>query len=266
MKKAFLALSVFFVLGLMVPLSGEAQGNSTNIVGAADAGNGVTNSVFTAQEGDAEAAPVGSTRVFLAKLKETGMTGMALVLISVVGFSFAFERLCNLRKIKIIPPGLAAECDKLWRSGDIEAVKALAREKPSTLARIVVLMADHKEGSHADVANLAGDAASREMRVHLQRAYPLAVVATVSPLLGLFGTVYGMIGAFESVALAGEMGDPSIMAGDISFALMTTALGLVIAVPALISYHYFRVRSNILSLALEEQANHLLIRWFPVGK
>ena len=103
------------------------------------------------------------------------------------------------------------------------------------------------------------------MRVHLQRAYPLAVIATVSPLLGLFGTVYGMIGAFESVALAGKMGDPSIMAGDISFALITTALGLIIAVPALIAYHYFRVRTNIYGLTLEEQTNHLLIRWFPIG-
>ena len=209
---------------------------------------------------------IGGTHVFISKLKETGMTGMVLVLISVVGFSFAFERLCNLRKVNIVPAGLASECDRLWRAGDYDALKALAKDRPSTLARIVALLADHKEGSHADVANLAGDVASREMRVHLQRAYPLAVVATVSPLLGLFGTVYGMIGAFESVALAGKMGDPSIMAGDISFALMTTALGLVIAVPALISYHFFRVRSNILALALEEQTNHLLIRWFPVGK
>ena len=53
------------------------------------------------------------------------------------------------------------------------------------------------------------------MRAHLQRAYPMAVVATLEPLLGLFGTVLGMVGAFEAVALAGTMGDPSIMAEDI---------------------------------------------------
>jgi len=228
------------------------------------AAGSVTNEVAAVD--DPVGQPMSGTGVLIAKVKETGMTGMVLVLISVVGFSFAFERLCNLRKANIVPVGFASECDKLWKAGDLEGIKRLSKERPSTLARVVTLLADHKEGSHTDVANLAGDVASREMRVHLQRAYPLAVVATVSPLLGLFGTVYGMIGAFESVALAGKMGDPSIMAGDISFALITTALGLVIAVPALIAYHFFRVRSNILGFALEEQVNHLLIRWFPIGK
>ena len=225
----------------------------------------VSDSVLEAPE-RAMAGSMGGAGVFLTKMKETGLTGLALVLISVVGFSFAFERLFNLRKANIVPVGLAATCDTMWKAGELDALKELSNDRPSTLARVVGLLVDHKEGSHADVANLAGDVASREMRVHLQRAYPLAVVATVSPLLGLFGTVFGMIGAFESVALAGEMGDPSIMAGDISFALITTALGLVIAVPALISYHFFRVKSNILALALEEQVNHLLIRWFPIGK
>lgn len=225
----------------------------------------ITNSITAVDEVIAD-QPMGGGGVFITKLRETGLTGMVLVLISVVGFSFAFERLCNLRKVNIVPTGLASQSDKLWQAGDFEGIRTLAKEKNSTLARVVTLLVDHRAGSHADVANLAGDVASREMRVHLQRAYPLAVVATVSPLLGLFGTVYGMIGAFESVALAGKMGDPSIMAGDISFALLTTALGLVIAVPSLIAYHFFRVRSNILALALEEQVNHLLIRWFPIVK
>ncbi|HKK17403.1 MAG TPA: MotA/TolQ/ExbB proton channel family protein, partial [Opitutales bacterium] len=131
--------------------------------------------------------------------------------------------------------------------------------------RVLLAIVENKEASHADVSMIAGDVASREMRYHGLRAYPLAVVATISPLLGLFGTVYGMIGAFESVALAGEMGDPSIMAGDISYALITTALGLVIAVPALAAYHYFRIRTRLLALTLEEQTSHLISRWFDPG-
>ena len=202
--------------------------------------------------------------VLISKIRESGKTGLALLLVSIIAFSFAFERIYNLRKSKIIPAGLTAECDRLWENGQLDEIKEKCRTKPSTLSRIIALLVNHKEGSHTDVANLAGDVASREMRVHLQRAYPLAVAATISPLLGLFGTVYGMIGAFESVSLAGKMGDPSIMAGDIAYALITTALGLVIAVPALAFYHLFRIRTNILGLALEEQANHLIIRWFPI--
>lgn len=140
----------------------------------------------------------------------------------------------------------------------------MGESSSSVLGQVIVALADHKDAAHSDVSTLAGDLASRKMRYHLQRAYPLAVVATISPLLGLFGTVYGMIGAFESVALAGEMGDPSIMAGDISFALITTALGLVIAVPALTAYHFFRIRTNMLALGLEEQMSHLVSRWFGI--
>ena len=208
-----------------------------------------------------EEAPDAGNPLF-EKLKGSGKTGVALFLISVAGFSFAFERLVNLRRANVVPQGLAADADARWMAGDIEGVKQLASQRASTLGRVILSMVDHRKASHADISVIAGDLASREMRQHLLRAYPLAVVATISPLLGLFGTVYGMIGAFESVALAGEMGDPSVMAGDISYALITTALGLVIAVPALAVYHFLRIRTRLLSLSLEEQASHLMRRWF----
>jgi biopolymer transport protein ExbB len=205
---------------------------------------------------------VDTTRALFEKLRGSGKTGLALLGFSLVGFSVAFERMFNLRRVKVVPEGMADRADRLWQAGDVEGVKRLAGDHPSSLGRVLVAIADHRQAGHNDVSMLAGDVASREMRYHLQRAYPLAVVATISPLLGLFGTVYGMIGAFESVALAGEMGDPSIMAGDISYALMTTALGLVIAVPTLTLYHFFRIRTNLLALGLEEQCSHLISRWF----
>jgi biopolymer transport protein ExbB len=77
------------------------------------------------------------------------------------------------------------------------------------------------------------------------------------------GTVFGMIGAFDAVAHAKTMGDPSIMAESISFALMTTAMGLVIAVPTLAAYHYFRIRTNMLALTLEDSVTDILNDWFP---
>ncbi len=186
---------------------------------------------MTAADGDAADladTDVSATSALIEKLKESGKTGIALFFISVVGFSFAFERLFNLRKSAITPTGLAGEADKLWSQADLDGVNQLSAQSKSTLGRAIIEIVEHRDSPRADITTMASDLASREMRLHLQRAYPLAVVATISPLLGLFGTVYGMIGAFESVALAGEMGDPSIMAGDIAYALITTALGLVI--------------------------------------
>lgn len=204
----------------------------------------------------------GASNALVEKLRGSGKTGVALFLVSVIGFSFAFERIFNLRKARITPAGLAQRADELWKSGDLEGINKHAVASQSTLGRVIVEIVEHRDSPRGDVTTMAGDVASREMRTHLQWAYPLAVVATISPLLGLFGTVYGMIGAFESVALAGEMGDPSIMAGDISYALITTALGLVIAVPSLSAYHFFRIRTNMLALGLEEQLSHLISRWF----
>ncbi len=203
-----------------------------------------------------------SSHPLLDKLRGSGKTGAALFLISVVGFSFAFERFFHLRKSAITPQGLAARADRMWQEGEYGELRKLASGSSSALGKVLVEIVDHREAPRQDVSTMAGDVASREIRLHLQWAYPLAVVATVSPLLGLFGTVYGMIGAFESVALAGELGDPSIMAADISFALITTALGLVIAVPSLSLYHFFRIRTHMLALGLEEQASHLISLWF----
>ncbi len=239
-----LAAFVFFLFLLLSPMSGQAQEEAV------------------APSEARQAESVSSSSALFEKLRGSGKTGIALFLISVVGFSFAFERAFHLRQSVIAPAGLADRADELWSSGDIDDVKNVAARSHSTLGRVIIEIVEHRDSPRSDITTMAGDLASREMRLHLQRAYPLAVVATISPLLGLFGTVYGMIGAFESVALAGEMGDPSIMAADIAYALITTALGLVIAVPALSAYHFFRIRTNMMALGLEGQLSHLISRWF----
>ena len=91
--------------------------------------------------------------------------------------------------------------------------------------------------------------------------YPLAAVAGLSPLLGLFGTVLGMIESFEMVAIAGSMGDPALLASGISKALVTTAFGLFVAIPALAAYHVFKLRTNYLANVLDREVTDLSSRW-----
>src|SRR5690606_6256257 len=104
----------------------------------------------------------------------------------------------------------------------------------------------HRHSSPTEAAAVAGDIGARELRLHLQKAYPIAVVATIEPLLGLFGTVLGMILAFDKVALMGAMGNAAVLSSEISLALVTTAVGLAIAIPMLILHHYFKSRTSIL--------------------
>ena len=113
----------------------------------------------------------------------------------------------------------------------------------------------------SDVSAIAGELVSRELDIQNQKAYPLGIVATISPLLGLLGMILGMIDTFETVALAGSLGDPTQLAAGISEALVTTGLGLAIAIPFLSLYHFFKYRTAGFGVQLEEQVTGLLTAW-----
>jgi biopolymer transport protein ExbB len=250
MRKLYL-IAVFGLVAAWAHV-GYAQQDATGTVAAAESADVVD-----------EGAQQEIHRIpLIERLKQTGKVGYALLAVSILSLTFALERLFNLRQNRIVPSGLADEARELWAAAKFAELEQACDRRPSTLARIIRALLAHRGVPMADASLFAGEMASREMKLHLQRAYPMAVAATIAPLLGLFGTVYGMIGAFEAVALAGKMGDPSIMAEDISFALMTTAVGLIIAVPSLAAYHLARIYTNVVALKLEEQSNELILEWF----
>lgn len=199
---------------------------------------------------------------FMERLQQGGYTMFFLLFASVVAVTFSIERAVHLRRKAVYPDGLAEQADELWSRRRYDDIYALCDRYPSTLATIIRAFVRHRNCPSSELSVLAGDIAGRDMRAHLQKAYPIAVAATVSPLLGLFGTVIGMIEAFEIVAIAGSLGDASLLAGSISKALVTTAAGLVIAIPALSAYHFFKSRTNSLAMGLEGVVNELLSTWF----
>jgi biopolymer transport protein ExbB len=207
----------------------------------------------------AASAPV----VFLEKLAAGGATMFVLAGLSLVGLACGLERLLRFRRDAFLPPDLPREAARLWAAGDWTALAALPASRPSTFARAVAFLAENRRDPRPDaVVAEAGELCSREIRLALQRAMPLSVVATLSPLVGLFGTVLGMIIAFDQVALVGELGDPAVLAGGISIALVTTAAGLVIAVPGLALHHWIKSRAHLHAIALEQELSRLARAWF----
>ncbi len=196
------------------------------------------------------------------RLGQGGVTMVFLALVSIAALTFAIERALNLKKDAINPGGLAEDAKKRWEKGDYEGILKQCEQKPSVLAHVISYLVQHRTCSTLELSAIAGDMAGREMRGHLQKAYPLAIAATIAPLLGLFGTVLGMIDSFEVVAIAGSLGDASILAGGISKALVTTATGLALAMPALAAYHYFKSKTTGHAMALERDINDLLTSWF----
>ena len=110
------------------------------------------------------------------------------------------------------------------------------------------------------------DAAARAFERHRQRSYPLAIIATMAPMLGLLGTVIGMIEAFSKVAILGDTGDAAVLADSISKALITTDIGLVLAIPSLGAYHYLKQRISISELAVEEALESMFAAFDEVQK
>jgi biopolymer transport protein ExbB len=195
------------------------------------------------------------------RLKQGGPAAIVQIGLSIFGAGFIFERLARLRRKNLVPDGLANEARKLWREGKFDELEQLAEAQPSTLARVIGFIARNRQSPMVEVSEVCGDMVSRELATHYQRAYPLGIVATLEPLLGLLGMILGMITTFETVAVAGSLGDASQLAGGISEALVTTGLGLAIAIPFLALYHYFKHRTASFGVLLEEQVTSLLIEW-----
>ena len=226
-----------------------------------------------AHPGDARAAmlegagkPKSEENEFVVRFREGGNVMWVLLLLSVMFITYTIERLVNLRLQKIAPVELAEQADALWKEGKLQEIQELCRKSDSVLARIIAQIVKRRPEGPERLHVIAGDVGAREMRLQVQKAYPLAVAATLAPLLGLLGTVSGMIDAFNTVALAGSLGNPALLADSISKAMVATGAGLIVAIPSLASYHYFKGRTLVCTAQLEEIVTDLLCDWFPHGE
>jgi biopolymer transport protein ExbB len=190
-----------------------------------------------------------------------GAIGVTLGL-SILFLAVTIERLVNFRARHIVPDGLIERVKPLWAAQEFGKLQQLLVDQDSTLARVIAYVVAHRHHGYAVVNSGAGDLASIELRHHQQKAYALAIVATVAPIVGLLGTVVGMIEAFHVIAFSEGMGNPALLAGGISKALINTACGLCVALPALAMHHFFKNRQAFFGLTLEKKINSLISEWF----
>lgn len=192
------------------------------------------------------------------QVTQAGASMVVILVISILALAVTIERARHLHPRAIVPDGMATQVISLWRARKFDQVEAVALEDGSTLARIVACMLEKRHKPHEAMAGACGDIASRELRQHQQKAYPLAVVATTAPIIGLLGTVVGMVESFHAIAYSGGMGNPALLAGGISKALVCTAAGLSVALAALAAHHFFKHRVIAYGLKLETAVNRLL--------
>ena len=177
-----------------------------------------------------------------------------LLLSSVIATAIFLERLWSLRLSKIIPEPFTSRTLADCSSGTVEeALSECERAGETPMARIVKAGLLHLGSGVETIRFMITENGAQEAGRLEKNQRILATIAYIAPLLGLLGTVSGMIKAFETIA-SHSVGDPSILAAGISEALITTAAGLSIAIPVVIMHRFIQGRAAQLSLALEEKA------------
>jgi biopolymer transport protein ExbB len=183
-----------------------------------------------------------------------GMAMYPILLCSIAALTVFFERLWNLRRSKWIPEGFVqAFREHIFRGQLAEAAKLCNAHSSSPLARIARAgLTHHAQG--ADMIRFMVSETGGQEAVALERYQSiLGTVAYISPLLGLFGTVSGMIKAFDVISKHTVV-DPPMLAAGISEALITTYAGLAVAIPAVVMGRYVQSRSDRISRELEKKA------------
>jgi biopolymer transport protein ExbB len=186
-----------------------------------------------------------------------GIVMVPILLCSVLAVAIALERLWTLREQRVVPTELT---DKVWQWVENRALsdkQVAALEQHSPLGRVLAAGLANRYRDRAVMLEAIEDA-GRHVVHDLERFLnTLGTIAAISPLLGLLGTVTGMIRTFKAITVAG-VGNPAAMAGGISEALITTAAGLLVAIPALVAYRYLRGLVDALVIRMEKESIKLV--------
>lgn len=190
----------------------------------------------------AQEAPEGLLDILLAG----GVTGVAIVLVllalSMVALALVVEHLLTIRRDVLAPPGLADQVTAKLREGDLNGARQACGLQPSFLANVVnASLAEAEDGWPAVEKALEDSTAEQAARLFRKIEY-LSVIGNIAPMIGLLGTVVGMIFAFQEVADTQGAARAAQLAGGIYQALVTTVGGLLVAIPSLAAYAVFRNR------------------------
>jgi biopolymer transport protein ExbB len=190
-------------------------------------------------------------------VKSGGWMMWPIILCSIAAAAIIGERLWSLQKKYIAPPGLMDTIRGWLERQELDATRIAALRQSSPLGRVLAAGLSNRTREREIIKEAIEDA-GRHTAPELERYLnTLGTIAAISPFLGLMGTVIGMIQMFSGLG-AGGMGDPSLIASGIAQALMTTAAGLGVAIPAVIFYRYFRGRINELIVDMEQEAVRLV--------
>jgi biopolymer transport protein ExbB len=182
-----------------------------------------------------------------------GWLMLPIIACSVAAVAIVLERLWTLQRKRVLPQEVTAQVWEWVKNNQLDAKHIQSLNDSSPLGEVLAAGLLHRH-SPREVLKESIEDSGRHVVHELERFLnPLGTIAAISPLLGLLGTVSGMIKAFTTITSQG-VGHPEVLAGGIAEALITTAAGLSVAIPALIAYRYLRRRIDGLVVLLEKES------------
>ncbi len=194
---------------------------------------------------------------WLKILASGGPIGWIIIALSVVAVALVIEHSLSIRARVLAPPGLASQVREMLRGGQVAQAIQQCKLQPSALSQVLLAGLGELEGRWNAVEKAMEDALAHEAARLYRKIEYLSVIGNIAPMLGLLGTVIGMIQAFRQVAATQGAARAADLAQGIYLALVTTVEGLIVAIPALAAYAIFRNRVDQLMAEVAYTALHV---------
>ncbi|WP_296058296.1 MotA/TolQ/ExbB proton channel family protein [uncultured Amphritea sp.] len=190
-------------------------------------------------------------------IQSGGWLMVPIIACSILSLAICLERFWVLQKKRVAPTNLLSEVWMLVRSGEMTPERLQIIRNASSLGQIMVAGLNNSNHGREIMRESIQEAAHHVMHQMERFLNSLGTIAAISPLLGLLGTVIGMIKVFAEIMLQGT-GNANVLAGGISEALITTAAGLSVAIPTLVFHRYFQRRVETLLIEMEQECQKLV--------
>ncbi|MCO5061548.1 MAG: MotA/TolQ/ExbB proton channel family protein [Kiritimatiellae bacterium] len=223
-----------------------------------------------AQDNEASDAPpvAAQKQTFGQILKTGGWTMWPLGVCSVAGVGLLIFNALVLRPSRMLKPEITAQIKDAASTLDVERARTLCAANPSPVTTIIAAGLDRIRGDELHLESIEKgmeEQSLQEIAKYMQPINYLSVIATISPMIGLLGTVSGMIKAFQAMAY-GAMGRPELLANNIGEALITTATGLIIGIPVMVFYFFFKNRFTSVVASINRSCGDILESLASAGR
>lgn len=214
-----------------------------------------------AQDAAAAAPAADNSMSAIQFIKYGGTVGHIIILVSVVCLGMSIERAIGLKRDNVVPPDVLAQLEQLFDEEEYEEAMTVCEAQPTFLTNVIAAGLPKIGTGYENIMDAVGEVADFEATKMQQSISYINFLSNVAPLMGLFGTVTGMISAFNQISTSPTPPTPAQLAGGIQQALVTTCQGLMVSIPFSVVYFYYRNKVQRMILEVQSIVGELMERF-----